>query len=130
MNEQEFGFKVKRVLNSARDVDLVVQNRLSIARSIAVSMRSSGSTERAIPAGRGAILGLAGFSGDSKPVPFLSVVISAIVLFAGLFAINHWYEYQVANEIEEIDAQVLTGDLPLDAYLDKGFDTWLKRSSR
>jgi len=24
---------------------------------------------------------------------------------------------------------VLTGDLPLDAYLDKGFDAWLKRSS-
>ena len=27
------------------------------------------------------------------------------------------------------DAAVLTGDLPLDAYLDKGFDAWLKRSS-
>jgi hypothetical protein len=25
---------------------------------------------------------------------------------------------------------VLTGDLPLDAYLDKGFDAWLKRSSQ
>jgi hypothetical protein len=24
---------------------------------------------------------------------------------------------------------VLTSDLPLDAYLDKGFDAWLKRSS-
>ena len=35
----------------------------------------------------------------------------------------------VAAEIEEIDAAVLTGDLPLDAYLDKGFDAWLKPSS-
>lgn len=130
MNEQVFGFKVKRILDSTANVDLVVQNRLSIARSIAVSKLPAESAKLVNHAGRGTILGLAGLSSESKPLPFLSVVLSAIVLFAGLFAINHWYEYQVANEIEEIDAQVLTGDLPLDAYLDKGFDTWLKRSSR
>ena len=130
MNEQVFGFKIKRLLDSALDVDLAVQNRLSIARSIAVSKRSAVDAELVTSGGRGAILGLTGYHGDSKPLPLFSFALSAIILFAGLFAINHWYEYQVANEIEEIDAQVLTGDLPLDAYLDKGFDTWLKRSSR
>ena len=52
------------------------------------------------------------------------------VLILGLIAINQWRDSQVAAEIEEIDAAVLTGDLPLDAYLDKGFDAWLRRSSQ
>jgi len=34
-----------------------------------------------------------------------------------LIAINQWADTQVAAEIEEIDAAVLPGDLPLDAYL-------------
>jgi hypothetical protein len=29
-----------------------------------------------------------------------------------------------------IDARLLTDDLPIDAYLDKGFDSWLNRQSR
>jgi hypothetical protein len=52
-----------------------------------------------------------------------------VVLVFGLLAINTWHQSQLVQEIEEIDAGVLTGDLPLDAYLDKGFDAWLKRSS-
>jgi hypothetical protein len=32
------------------------------------------------------------------------------------------------EEIEEIDSAILTGDLPINAYLDNSFDTWLKRS--
>jgi len=52
------------------------------------------------------------------------------VLILGLIAINQWRDSQVAAEIEEIDAAVLTGDLPLDAYLDKGFDAWLRRFSQ
>jgi hypothetical protein len=27
----------------------------------------------------------------------------------------------------EIDTQLLTDDLPIDAYLDRGFQTWLKK---
>jgi hypothetical protein len=32
-------------------------------------------------------------------------------------------------DIGELDAQLLTGELPLDAFLDKDFDEWLKRES-
>jgi hypothetical protein len=55
-------------------------------------------------------------------------LLPAAVLILGLLAINTWQQSQMVQEIEEIDAAVLTGDLPLDAYLDKGFDAWLKRS--
>lgn len=129
MNEQIFGYQVKRRLDSTLDLDVAVQSRLSSARALALARVPSGSYQPVVASGRSA-LAVTGFLGESRPVTPLSIVLSAIVLSAGLFAINHWYEFQVANEIEEIDAQVLTGDLPLDAYLDKGFDTWLKRSSR
>ena len=34
-----------------------------------------------------------------------------------------------ASEMAEIDAGLLSDELPINAYLDKGFDSWLKRSS-
>ena len=30
-------------------------------------------------------------------------------------------------EVEELDALLLTDDLPIDAYLDRGFQNWLKK---
>jgi hypothetical protein len=65
--------------------------------------------------------------GPSALIPRL--LLPMAVLIFGLIAINQWRDTQVAAEIEEIDAAVLTSDLPLDAYLDKGFDAWLKPSS-
>jgi hypothetical protein len=32
-------------------------------------------------------------------------------------------------DIGEIDAQLLTGELPIDAFLDQDFDSWLKSAS-
>ncbi len=36
----------------------------------------------------------------------------------------------VMSGIADIDLGLLTDDLPIDAYLDKDFDSWLKRSPR
>ena len=36
---------------------------------------------------------------------------------------------QRAADVEELDAQLLADDLPIDAYLDRGFETWLKKVS-
>ena len=33
----------------------------------------------------------------------------------------------VLPEAEELDVQILSSDLPIDAYLDRGFQTWLTR---
>ena len=38
-----------------------------------------------------------------------------------------WQQSQRLAEIEEIDAELLTDDLPIDAYLDRGFEAWLKK---
>ena len=37
-----------------------------------------------------------------------------------------WRTQQDAGELLEMDAAILTSDVPLDAYLDRGFQNWLK----
>ena len=53
----------------------------------------------------------------------------AFVLLS-LGGIVYWQSARQNNDIEEIDAHLLTDDLPINAYLDKDFDAWLKRSSQ
>ena len=51
------------------------------------------------------------------------------LLLLSLGGIVYWQTVQQNNDVEEIDTHLLTGDLPINAYLDKDFDAWLKRSS-
>jgi hypothetical protein len=59
---------------------------------------------------------------------------SAVTLAAVLLALTGlaiwWSNAGPSNELAEIDAGLLTDELPINAYLDKGFDSWLKRGSR
>jgi len=50
----------------------------------------------------------------------------AIIVAAG-FGYQQWQVYQQVNDIVELDAQILSSDLPIDAYLDQGFRNWLTR---
>jgi hypothetical protein len=44
--------------------------------------------------------------------------------------IIYWQIEQRAGNDWPKSTRLLTDDLPINAYLDKGFDSWLKRSSR
>jgi hypothetical protein len=50
-----------------------------------------------------------------------------VLIAAAAFGYQQWQVYQQTREIEELDVQILTSDLPIDAYLDRGFQTWLTR---
>jgi len=50
----------------------------------------------------------------------------AFLLLAAWFGWQQWQASKQAQEIQEIDSQILSSDLPLDAYLDRGFQNWLK----
>jgi len=53
------------------------------------------------------------------------------MLIISLIGVTYWQAaVQPANDVAEIDVNLLTGDLPISAYLDSGFDAWLKRSSQ
>lgn len=57
-------------------------------------------------------------------------LIAMTVLLIGLTGLAIWTGLGSSNGIADIDAGLLTDELPINAYLDKGFDSWLKRASR
>jgi len=56
-------------------------------------------------------------------------LIAAGMLVLGLIGVTYWQSMQ-SSDIAEIDASLLSGELPISAYLDSGFEAWLKRSSQ
>jgi hypothetical protein len=124
MNEQHIAYRIKQYLNQGLDLDSGKLARLKLAREQALARQRVESPAAGF-GWTGNVIGR--FGGPVSLIP--RVLLPTAVLILGLIAINQWRDSQQAVEIEEIDAAVLTGDLPLDAYLDIGFDAWLKRSS-
>jgi cytochrome c-type biogenesis protein CcmH/NrfG len=124
MNEQQITYRIKQLLNRGLDLDAGKLARLKAAREAALVRQR---IESRVPVWAWAdnVIGKSG--GPSALIP--RVLLPMAVLILGLIAVNQWQDSQLAAEIEEIDTAVLTSDLPIDAYLDKGFDAWRKRSS-
>ena len=57
------------------------------------------------------------------------VLLALLATLAGAVA---WHQAMTTqgSEIAEIDEGLLTDELPINAYLEKGFDSWVKRHSR
>ena len=51
------------------------------------------------------------------------------LIAAASLGYQQWLAWQAVSELEETDAALLASDLPIDAYLDRGFQNWLKTSS-
>jgi hypothetical protein len=58
------------------------------------------------------------------------LLIAAAALVLATAGVVYWQNAGPANGLTDIDLNLLTDELPINAYLDKGFDSWLKRSSR
>ena len=77
-----------------------------------------------------ALAGAGGTLGGTRP--FYAQIrfwIGVALIAAAGFGWQQWQVYQAINEAEEIDAQLLSSDLPIDAYLDRGFQAWLKTAA-
>lgn len=121
MNEHQFAHKIRQVLDQATRVDPAIAERLRAARERALDARRP---ERAsVLAWADNVLGdVGGFGGLS-----LRLLLSAAFVALSVAAIYGWQQNQRLAEIEEIDTELLTDDLPIDAYLDRGFEAWLKK---
>ena len=119
MNELHFAHRIRQLLNQGARLDGPVAERLRAAREQALESR------RAQAAGPALVVNVAGrleFAGWS-----LRVIVPLVALRVAFVATYNWEQKQRAKEVEELDALVLTGDLPIDAYLDRGFEAWLKK---
>ena len=123
MNEQQTAYRIKQVLNRGLDLDPGKLARLKDARERALARQR---TRALAPVAAWADNVTGGWGGSYL---LSRVVLPTVLVIFSAVAIYQWRDTQQAAEIEEIDAAVLAGDLPLDAYLDKGFDAWLRRSS-
>jgi hypothetical protein len=122
MNELRFGNRIRQALNKrATELEPVTLERLRVAREQALAVQKAEQPERRL-ALAGATRGGGGWGGFS-----LRWLLPAAVLVAGLAAIYSWQQTFRVAEVEEVDTRLLTDDLPIDAYLDKGFQAWLKK---
>ena len=126
MNEHHLGYRVRQVLNQDLALDGEKLARLKAARERAIARQRIAAPRTAL-AWAGNLNG--SLDGGSVSV-FTRFLLPAAMLILGLVAIYTWQQSQTVQELVEIDSGVLTSDLPIDAYLDRGFDAWLKRSSQ
>jgi hypothetical protein len=121
MNEPEFGNKVRHLLNQGRPLDASAAERLRAARELALA-RQKAEPASALAWAEGLVGQFGGLGGLS-----LRLLLPVALLGAALTAIYGWQQNQKVAEFVDIDSQLLADDLPIDAYLDKGFDAWLKK---
>jgi hypothetical protein len=60
----------------------------------------------------------------------MSVIVPLLALVAGLAGIYQYEEQQRIAEMAELDAAVLSDELPLTAYLDDGFNAYLEQRAQ
>jgi hypothetical protein len=106
--------------------------RLQLARAEALARLSDPKRAAATQAplamasagtGTGTLSGGAGFRTNMKLLAGILLIVAAV------FGYQQWQAYQQLKDLEETDAAILSSDLPIDAYLDRGFQNWLKTAS-
>jgi len=122
MNEREFGYQIKQQLDRALDLEAATLSQLRTARELALKRQRT--TQPAFElAWVDAVVGRLTGSRASA-----GAALGGAALILALIGVQYWQRTPSVEEIEEIDAAILTGDLPINAYLDNSFETWLKRS--
>ena len=120
MNEKDFGANIRPWLNrSADQVGEMQATRLRSARL------------RALEAYREPVrlFGMVIIGGGTAQALKYSVFQQALLWLPVLILLAVLATKNVPMDLGEIDAQLLTGELPIDAFLDKDFDAWLKNAS-
>src|SRR3989442_15186505 len=124
MNEQQIAYRIKQHLNRGLDLDADKLARLKAAREQAL-VRQRVESRVAVFAWADNVVGKWG----GPPSLIARILLPMAVLILGLISINQWRGFPVWAGVEENDGAMVNGGLPLDGYLDKGVDAWLKRSS-
>ena len=131
--DEEFGKRIKGYLDQdSPGLRSGVAYRLQQARAAALA-KAAGHAETAplVKTERAhGLAGIPGATGDKWPGRPLFVQrrfwLGLAIVAAAVFGYQQWLAWQDLAELEDLDAQILTSDLPIDAYLDRGFQLWLK----
>ena len=115
-------YKVRHALNeNLESLPASTTERLAAARARALSRKKANAPARQ----------RAGLARLASPFSLewlgrTAVVLPLVFLVAGLAGVYQYHEQQRIAEIAELDAAVLSDELPLTAYLDHGFNAYLE----
>ena len=121
-------YKVRHALNEQLDtLPDATTSRLASARAAALARKKADAPRSALQASKKSS-GFKLFSGSGWGR--IAVAVPLFALVAGLTGIYQHEQKQHIAELAELDAAVLSDELPLTAYLDNGFNAYLASQKR
>ena len=133
--EARFGWRIAASLNERRshsDHDISERLRISRERALEVAKARRQAATATVTAAAPQILGItasgAAIAGGTPSERWgrLASVIPILLLLGALFAIDSWQDSVQINAAADVDAALLTDDLPPEAYADPGFVEYLR----
>ncbi|NIF77880.1 DUF3619 family protein [Paraburkholderia sp. Cy-641] len=136
--ELEFAREMRRALDeNTANLSSATVDRLATARRAALARKKPEpvSAPSFVPAFAGMPAGMANLSGSGfrqprhrSPLRRFALAWPLAALLVSLVGIAYWEDHQRTAELADIDAAMLSDDLPLNAYLDHGFNAYLSRA--
>ncbi len=125
MNEADFARKIATHLSRAStQLEPAQLARLRGARESAVASVRQPAAGLSLAMGGGRSLKLPRFSRK------MLISLAVVTVAAAWFGYNQWSQQDdYYDNVGELDAQLLTGELPINAFLDKDFESWVKESA-
>ena len=125
---ERFGRRISARLNAgAQNLDHDIAQRLRVAREVALAGLAAQPRLVSASQRHGLVLSLGGpISSWAK----LSSLLPMLVLLVGLFCIDAVQDQYRADELADVDVELLTAELPPVAYTDPGFVQFLRSTVR
>jgi Protein of unknown function (DUF3619) len=124
MNERETAKRITTYLDhGAAGLKSGIVYKLQLARQAALARLAEPQrvTDLVLAGAGGSMWGRRGLAD-------VRIWLGILLFVGGVVTFQYWQTVQQTHDIEETDAAILSSDLPIEAYLDRGFQAWLKRS--
>lgn len=119
--EIQFAYQVRQILNlGTENLERETVLRLAAARQKAMQHQKVAGLHFA---------GIGHVSLEMFP-SYARAILAGLAILIGVVSTYMWNQFEEAAENEEIDSALLADDLPPTAYLDRGFQVWLKREQQ
>jgi len=133
VDQEQFAAKVRAYLEAgSAELRPGIAYRLQQARAAALARLDAEETAAAGQPIRAFTLAgaggspLPGASGSAAPGARAWWRVGLVLIaVAAVLGYQQWSDWAELQEIEDLDASLLSSDLPIDAYLDRGFQQWL-----
>ena len=133
--EREFALAIRRALDeSAEGLPQPTLARLALARRAALQRKKPQVAPQTVaaPGMAPAFAGAMGPAMGGRPpvarAPRFVLMWPMFALVAALIGVAYWQDQQRIADTADIDAALLSDELPLNAYLDHGFNAYLSRT--